>query len=410
MALDGLKMKDLTVLDVKNDPYRVDTPAGHRDGRWLATQLGDRVIHLRGLHYIVIGQPKPDGSQYRNIEADWLWLQSKAAKAARWLGKVPFEQITDERNADPVVRPFVYPDPTPSITVGEVEITLPDDLAPAPVLGDFRGVQPYKLVLFGEKTSLEDVLAPIAEARQADLYLPTGEASDTMIHQLARTGAEDGRRMVIFYLADCDPAGHQMAISVSRKLQAARDLSFPDLDFEVRRIALTPDQVRQYDLPSTPLKPTERRASTWQRKTGVQQTEIDALATLQPDLLRQIVMEATAPFFDSGLDKRVRQARWEWEADAERVLLDQIGEEQLAQLRADAEAKLDDLQDQAAELNDALVVDRIEGVDLPEVPKVIRGQANGVDGLPPPLINSDDDFADQCQRLRAHKAYENGGV
>ena len=30
-------MKDLTVLD--NDPYRLDTPATHRDGKWFAGQF-----------------------------------------------------------------------------------------------------------------------------------------------------------------------------------------------------------------------------------------------------------------------------------------------------------------------------------------------------------------------------------
>ena len=29
-------LSDLTVLDKKIDPYRQDTPAGHRDGAWLA--------------------------------------------------------------------------------------------------------------------------------------------------------------------------------------------------------------------------------------------------------------------------------------------------------------------------------------------------------------------------------------
>ncbi len=32
----GRSLKDVTVLSVQNDPFRVDTPAGHRDGSWLA--------------------------------------------------------------------------------------------------------------------------------------------------------------------------------------------------------------------------------------------------------------------------------------------------------------------------------------------------------------------------------------
>jgi hypothetical protein len=56
VAESGLSMDDYTVLDKKNDPYRVDTPAGHRDGQWFKAQiadlgLSDEEIHLRGLHY-----------------------------------------------------------------------------------------------------------------------------------------------------------------------------------------------------------------------------------------------------------------------------------------------------------------------------------------------------------------------
>ena len=116
----------------------------------------------------MIGEPKPDGTPYTNTEADWLWLHAKAGKAARWLGYIPFEKITDERNAEPVVRIFEPPNPRLCISVGEVEISVPDELTPEPQLLDFRGVQPYELVLFGEKTSLADVLALIAGSRRAD--------------------------------------------------------------------------------------------------------------------------------------------------------------------------------------------------------------------------------------------------
>jgi len=71
---EGLPMKALTVLAVQNDPFRVDTPAGHRDGRWLADVvaelLGDRRIHLRGLHYAITMHTspitKPNGERYVN--------------------------------------------------------------------------------------------------------------------------------------------------------------------------------------------------------------------------------------------------------------------------------------------------------------------------------------------------------
>ena len=36
----GGSLKSLTVLAPQNDPFRVDTDAGHRDGAWLANTLG----------------------------------------------------------------------------------------------------------------------------------------------------------------------------------------------------------------------------------------------------------------------------------------------------------------------------------------------------------------------------------
>ena len=101
--------------------------------------------------------------------------------------------------------------------------------------------------------------------------------------------------MVVFTLADCDPAGNQMPVSIGRKLQALRDLLFPDLEFEVRPVALSVEQVRELGLPSAPLKPSERRGDRWRAAYGVEQTEIDALATLRPDVLKEILADAIWP-------------------------------------------------------------------------------------------------------------------
>ena len=106
---EGCTRDALTVLG--NDPYRLDTPAGHRDGAWAAEQLEraigpHRRIHWRGLHYAIVSAGniiKPNGEVYLNTMDDWLWLSETAGKAARWLGYVSFERITDNRNSDPVI-------------------------------------------------------------------------------------------------------------------------------------------------------------------------------------------------------------------------------------------------------------------------------------------------------------------
>jgi hypothetical protein len=71
--------KALTVLAPANDPFRVDTPFRRRDGEWLAMHaarlgLGNRKIHLRGLHYMLVAAGdvvKPDGQPYTNIDPNW---------------------------------------------------------------------------------------------------------------------------------------------------------------------------------------------------------------------------------------------------------------------------------------------------------------------------------------------------
>jgi hypothetical protein len=130
---NGRSLGSLTVLATKNDPFRVDTPARHRDGEWLAVHaerlgLGERTIHLRGLHYMLVSGEviNPYGKPFENNDADWTWLQEDCAKAARWLGYIPFSQIVDARNAEPIVlvhdcgEPFSYV----TVTVG-VEVEIP---------------------------------------------------------------------------------------------------------------------------------------------------------------------------------------------------------------------------------------------------------------------------------------------
>jgi hypothetical protein len=338
----------LTVLAPANDPFRVDTPARHRDGAWLAMHaerlgLGHRRIHLRGLHYMLVSSTalvKPNGEPYRNIEEDWTWLVMHAAKAARFLGYIPFHQIVDARNSDPVVnirepKPAIPPQPWISVELN-VEVPEAINLEPYVPVDRFSVDQPYRLVLYGEKTSLEEILSPVARDFQADLFLPAGEISDTMLYQMADAGAADGRPMVVLCFSDCDPSGWQMPISIGRKLQAFKALLFPDLEFQVRRVALTPNQVRQHNLPSTPLKATERRADRWQEATGVAQTEIDALAALQPALLRRMARHAVAPFFDPTLASRCNAAQSEWRDACKRAVDEQTDQDHLDAIAAQA--------------------------------------------------------------------------
>lgn len=383
----GLTLRDATVLSPQADPFRLAVSANPADSAWLAERidaLGIALpIHNRGLHYVLIGQPKPDGSTYSNTADDWHWLET-TSNTARWLGYIDFDDIIDQRNDAPTI--LVNSDTEPS-----ADVWIPNKIAPTPLAIDFMGRQRYHLAMIGEKASLAGVLGPIAEDHDADLYLPTGNISNTMIHTLAKTSAKDGRPLRVFYFADCDPSGWNMSVEVGRKLQAFKVGFFPDLEFYCYRIGLTPDQVREHDLPISPVKETDKRAKAWEDATGVQQTEIDALATLQPDLLERIAQRALSPFYDYTLKARVDAAEARWRTAAQAVINDAIGSDTLGRIAAITD-ELESLRRRHFEL---------PSFDIPK-PKLDRDA-----GKPRPLISSRWDFAKQTQKLQAAKSYNN---
>ena len=412
----GCGLGELTVLSAQVDPYRLDTPSGHRDGKWLVDQLDRTIgrrrrIHFRGIHYVLVSSTsiiKPNGEIYRNTDDDWTWLVNVAGKAARWLGYIDFEQIVDNRNAEPFICHKARVKPRALVSIG-VDVAVPDiaDLEPTPIAEGFEPRQEYHFVIFGEKASLEDVVLPIARAKQADLYLPTGEISDTLLYRIAKDAVTDGRPMVLFTLADCDPAGRQMSVSIGRKLQAFRDLLFPKLRFEVVPIALTAEQVGELGLPSTPLKETEKRGDRWKAAFGIEQTEIDALATLRPNVLREIVEAAFDPYFDRGLEARVREAKTEWLREAQEAINAQIDPAVLAGLREEAAGRLAELESVIADINGqlSLAADRftLPAIEIPrpEIDEDTPRQA---------LVSFEHDWVTATRALIQRKSYGNGAA
>ena len=405
-----LSMGDLSVLSTRKDPYRLDTPSLHRDGAWLAEQI-DRLavrlpIHLRGLHYAIVatgGVLKPDGKPYTNTEADWIWLQEVAAKAARWLGYVPFESIIDNRNDGPTIFVPEQIKPRPAVYCSfDFQLPDPSDLLPTASLRDFAPRQPYRICLCGEKASLHPVLQPLARRYLAELVLPTGEMSDTLISGIASRAAADGRPLVVLYFSDFDPSGWQMPISVTRKLQALGDL-MPKLPaVQVHRVAMMVDQVKSLDLPSTPLKETERRADGWRARRGREQTEIDALAQLRPRDLERIAENAIKPFWDTTLERRASEARWKWKQQADQLLTETVDDEWLESARLQLTALVDGVRPELERLQQELELDT-DGVDLPPIPDV-EPNLEGLPSRPQPLFCSSDDWTTATRRLVADRA------
>jgi hypothetical protein len=383
------------------------------------------------------GVTKPDGTAYENSDEDYKWMTDHAAKSARWLGLVGFNRFVDKRNAPPVIFRPAPPETDPFGMAhgwmgawvrevgGKVEIVKPTI---TPKLVNFGAQQKYFFVFFGEKSSLDEVLRPLAQQYGANMYLCSGEISDTLVHQMAADAHADGRPLVVFTFSDFDPAGRQMPVSIGRKLQALRDLKFPALDAQVVPVSLTIEQVLEQRLPTTPVKRGDKRRVRWEREfgqrlrdaglvTGAQpaQVEIDALAALRPQVLTDLADAAIAPFWDATLAERTETARAEWEAEANAAIEEQADPERLAEIRERAEIaaeyinvalhELERMQARMTRASDDLkaLVDEIELPEEPEEP-----QPEPEEGAEPLIDTLGADYVAVTDALKAHKGYGKG--
>ena len=412
----GLSLEDLSAMSSQRDPYRRDTPANRRDAEWVARMIDDHVttetVHPRGLHYILVSlEPtKPNGLPYRNTEEDWVWLSEHALTSARWLGAVPFYRIGDNRNAPPVIRllgealtkieamPHFY---MPAAEDLEPKVVVKDRLDTVPA---HFAAQPYTLIFAGEKSSLAPVVSPIANQMNAAMFFPTGEMSDGLVWQMVQAINQFDRPAVVFYLSDFDPSGFSMPKNVARKLQAMSTLGHLGEDVTVHATCLTIDQCIDLDLPSTPIKASDKRAAKWIAATGRQQTEIDALAALNPEALQQILLADVRPYFDNTLRTRWLQEKSSFEAEQTAALQARIGQKEMEDMRDVLVEGLDAIQAEMDALAKAASID----ADLYDVPAFSPPEAEISRDLPATdlLLDPEEDWITQTQRLAARKHFE----
>jgi hypothetical protein len=410
----GGSLKEWTVMSPIKDPFRVDTPANRRDAEWLADHwrkirsfTGKTRIHARGLHYALVGKDgmpqaiKPNGTPYTNTDPEWCWLQNVVG-VARWLGYIPFHAITDNRNDDP--DNFVVRNNEVGIKVFDTayKFEWKPWMPSLFVMLDKDGGEPhveqaFRLVVIGEKSSLHDVIWPICRRFGAELVLPTGELSTTLLYDIAARAAYDGRPCRVFYLSDFDPTGAHMPIEVSRKLQGLCAKFFPALDIDLHIVGLTAEQVKALGLPETPMKDSERRADKWRERHGCEQTELDAL---RDGDLKEMLTEALEPFFDKTLKERTSLAYSEAVAETRQSIsvieTDFKASEEYAQGQALIE-KVSEAIEVARSFLVPLFADMVARVevaapDLPE-PEI------DYDRHPTPLFSSSDSFEDATRKL-----------
>ena len=118
----------------------------------------------------------------------------------------------------------------------------------------------------------------------------SGYSSETYLGDIGADTDVHGRPAVLLYAGDFDPSGED----ILRDIQAR----CPVFD-EVRRIALTPEQVEEYELPPQLGKSSDTRSPNFVRRHGrLVQVELDALPA---SVLRRLYADAIAEYWDTEL-------------------------------------------------------------------------------------------------------------
>jgi hypothetical protein len=415
----GRRVTDLIALASQNDPFYQGTPATRGLAEWFAGiyyRQGWQNVrnHIRRCHYQIVslGVTLPNGLPYENTMECWSTLLM-ASKAARYLHLVDMASFDDRRNDEPIN--YAPEASTPEIAVYDYlyssDMQVPDfPTLPSYELSGYQADQRYHIELWCEKTSMNDVLEPLAHEYGAVVQTGAGELSITAARLLAERLQKYDKPARIFYISDFDPAGQSMPVAVARKLEFfVRDAGL-EVDVRLFPIVLTGEQVRRYQLPRIPIKETERRREHFELQYGEGAVELDALEALQPGVFRRIVTSAIERYYDTSLNERTGEAR----GDLERILRAR---------RRDIAMRYSDELDQARELLEAIRTDfapRMEAyserlqqiwqaisadmeAEMPDVLDYLRPEGRDGDELGEGLYNSERDYLAQ---IDAYKTFQ----
>jgi hypothetical protein len=144
---------------------------------------------------------------------------------------------------------------------------------------DRQAGQERRILLWCEAAGMVPQLERVAHDYSVQVASSGGFDSLTSKHAIAKTLATEPT--LVLHIGDHDPSGVHMFGSLGEDVQAFADYYGGDIDFH--RLAVTPAQVAEYDLPTAPQKSSDRR---------VFHGETTQAEALDPHTLASIVRDA----------------------------------------------------------------------------------------------------------------------
>ena len=251
-------------------------------------------------HYWLLNDPplvhasKPN-SRYTNTKRSYKSLVDLLTRA-RLEGEIPMEAIGDETR--PVVTWKIHQG-VQSFLRAEL-----NDLFKG-YWRDLMQSQPNHVEVVGEKNTIASIIRPVCAQFCIPYTLGRGYCSLRPRYDLVERYRQSGKdRLVILFLSDFDPDGEEIAHSFARSL---RD-DFGVVKIDPVKVALTSEQVEQYDLP--PIMTAKSGSANYDRFVKQHGDTVHELEALEPKTLQSILRES--------IDSVIDTAAFNYEIDQEK--------------------------------------------------------------------------------------------
>lgn len=170
--------------------------------------------------------------------------------------------------------------------------------------------QPVYVEVWLEKDALAGVLIEETDPWDVPLMVTRGFPSLSYVYDAATTIRNQGKPAYLYHFGDRDPSG----VDIDRNLEQRLREFAPDAEIHFERVAVTPQQITDLNLPTRPTKGTDSRSKGFEGES----VEVDAIP---PRVLRRMGRDCITKHLDPVEYNRLMQVE-----DEERGILLGIAE------------------------------------------------------------------------------------
>lgn len=158
--------------------------------------------------------------------------------------------------------------------------------------------QPNYVEVWVEKDALVGIVGQICKRLDVPYFSCRGYTSQSEMWSAAQRFIDQGHResRTIIHLGDHDPSGIDMTRDIQDRLEMF------EADVYVKRVALTIEQINQFNPPPNPTKLTDSRATSYIEQFGHECWELDAL---EPQVISELIEEEVLALVDCEISDRV---------------------------------------------------------------------------------------------------------